>query len=212
MNQATAPNSDKRDLVVIIHGMGGMPQKMRHVVDVVRATWKKRGKPDPMICCPAMGYSMASFEDPCEIAIRLLKKIDVICESEPEFDNIILVGYSFGSLVARKAYVYACGQCADTEFDPHARNLQPREWVKKVERIVLLAGMNRGWHMSAHVSILKLIQWGVGVALGNAFMAVTLGRKIPLIFRVHRGAPFLTLLRLQWIATLWSWAAEEGQR
>ncbi|MEX3939872.1 hypothetical protein AB4Y44_10035 [Paraburkholderia sp. BR10937] len=31
-------------------------------------------------------------------------------------------------------------------------------------------------------------------------MAVTLGRKVPLIFRVHRGAPFLTLLRHQWMA------------
>jgi pimeloyl-ACP methyl ester carboxylesterase len=190
----------KPDLVVIVHGMGGMAERMKHVVKVVTSTWAKLHRPAPLICCPTMGYTMASFDDPCDIAVRLLKIVDDQCAQHPEIDKIILVGYSFGSLIVRKCYVYACGECADDEFEPNAQDLQPRPWVHRVERIVLLAGMNRGWHMSAHLSPIKLLQWGAGVVVGNAMMAFTLGTRVPMIFRVRRGAPFLTMLRLQWMA------------
>ncbi|GJH14738.1 alpha/beta fold hydrolase [Caballeronia novacaledonica] len=195
MNQA----ADLQDLVVIIHGMGGRAERMEPVANVVRNAWKEQGKSEPRIIVPRLNFSMISFDDPCEIAHRLSEYIENEYETLSKVGNVFIIGYSFGSLVARKAYVYACGDC-DTEGLEASRYNAPQKWAKRVERIVLLAGMNRGWHLSAHVAPHRLLQWGLGVAIGNIIMALTMGKKVPLVFRVHRGAPFLTMLRLQWMS------------
>ncbi|CAD6547821.1 esterase/lipase family protein [Paraburkholderia sabiae] len=195
MNESAHPC----DLVVIIHGMGGRAGRMNPVANVVRQAWKEEGRNEPRIVIPQLDFSMASFDDPCEIAHRLSDRIEKECEQLPGIRNIVLIGYSFGSLIARKAYVYACGDCAIDDLEASRYNV-PRSWAQRVERIVLLAGMNRGWHLSAHVAPGRLIQWGLGVLIGNTIMALTMGKKVPLVFRVHRGAPFLTMLRLQWMS------------
>lgn len=195
MNQAAAP----QDLVVIIHGMGGRAERMESVANVVSKAWKEHGKREPRIFVPHLGFSMVSFDDPCEIAHRLSEAIDTEYARISAPGCVVIIGYSFGSLIARKAYVYACGNCAPEDLEA-SRYDAPKAWAKRVERIVLLAGMNRGWQLSAHVALHRLIQWGIGVAIGNFIMALTLGKKTPLVFRVHRGAPFLTMLRLQWMS------------
>ncbi|MGB3613160.1 MAG: hypothetical protein WBA10_05145 [Elainellaceae cyanobacterium] len=52
-----------------------------------------------------------------------------------------LVGYSGGGLITRKTYLIAMGY-GDDEAAIH--NPQPLPWATKVERIVLLAAVNRG--------------------------------------------------------------------
>ncbi|MDR5809075.1 hypothetical protein [Caballeronia sp. LZ019] len=195
MNQA----ANLQDLVVIIHGMGGRAERMEPVANVVSKAWKQRGKSEPRIFVPQLDFSMVSFDDPCQIAHRLSEVIERKYASIPAPGNVVIIGYSFGSLIARKAYVYACGDCAAEDLEASKYDA-PKAWAKHVERILLLAGMNRGWHLSAQVMPHRLIQWGMGVVIGNLIMGLTLGRKTPLVFRVHRGAPFLTMLRLQWMS------------
>src|SRR5262249_42574192 len=59
-----------------------------------------------------------------------------------KYGSIILVGYSRGALLLRKAYVYGHGLIHDLETVAGETRL-PMPWVDAVERLVLLAGMNR---------------------------------------------------------------------
>jgi hypothetical protein len=63
-----------------------------------------------------------------------------------------------------------------------------------VTRIVLLAGLNRGWTVESPVSRFETLWNNLGTAIGHV-----LPRK-PTLFAIRRGAPFLTLTRLEWLA------------
>ena len=73
-----------------------------------------------------------------------------------------------------------------------------KAWAEKVERIVLLAALNRGWSISEHLSLRHAIYWTLKTWLGNVL--AFLHQKNPLIFNVRRGSPFLAQLRIQWLS------------
>lgn len=97
--------------------------------------------------------------------------------------KIILVGESMGALIARRAFL-------DAEQSDAA-------WARKVSRVVLLAGMNRGWDISGKkpsdmTPDTWLLYW-----LGSWFSRVTGTGK--LILGAETGAPFVANLRLDWM-------------
>src|SRR5205807_2775131 len=112
--------------------------------------------------------------------------------------HIYFVGHSIGALLCRKVYVTAQGETPDAPFEQELQGEVSRPWAKRVRRIILLAGMNRGWRISHHLSMSKAIMMSIGVCAGRIKEFLT-GKKL-LIFQNHRGAPFLTQLRLQWLA------------
>jgi alpha-beta hydrolase superfamily lysophospholipase len=136
---------------------------------------------------------------------------------EPE--NIMFIGHSVGGLLARKVYVAACGSTEDAPFSDWMRTSswmgiwklnkltppcpiwdikKPQPWAAHVKRIILLAGMNRGWEISYHFSAKTAILWSIGVWSANIIELVC--RRRPLMLHMRRGASFITQLRLQWIA------------
>jgi triacylglycerol esterase/lipase EstA (alpha/beta hydrolase family) len=111
--------------------------------------------------------------DPNEIVADLLNRIDKLLhmaeQEKRPVDNIILVGHSLGALLARKLYVVACGETNEALFEEALRErhhckeddlIEPRIWSSKVSRIVLLAGMNRGWRLSHHINLRRAPFWG----------------------------------------------------
>ena len=118
--------------------------------------------------------------------------------AETDYPEIYLVGHSVGALLARKVFLVAQGETVWAPFEPELRGEPPRRWAERVKRLVLLAGMNRGWRISHHVSLLKAVVMSFGVFVGRVVQLVT-GKNL-LIFQIRRGAPFLTQLRLQWLA------------
>lgn len=72
-----------------------------------------------------------------------------------------------------------------------------RPWAVNVRRIVLLAGMNRGWRISYHMNLKKLPVWWLGAGIGHLIWILT--KRPPLIFTIRRGAEFITQLRIQWL-------------
>lgn len=58
---------------------------------------------------------------------------------------MILIGHSSGAVIIRKAYLFALGIQDDVPI-PSFEDPQP--WTTKVERIITLAGMNRGFDYS----------------------------------------------------------------
>lgn len=185
-------------LVVILHAYCSSPARMSAVRGVAADCF-----PDADLLVPALPTGPLSTHSPQAIVRDLLRMMDTVCTARAGgYQEIVLVGHSIGALFARKLYVCACGSAAEAPFEaelsaPELATDRPRPWAAKVERLVLLAGMNRGWQINHHLSPLAALQQTVGVWIAGLFRL--LSGRVPLIMAIRRGAPFLTQLRIQWI-------------
>ena len=99
--------------------------------------------------------------------------------SRGPYDHVTLIGHSLGGILVRKAYMIGSG-CDEIE------RCSPMDWAARVDRIVLLASINRGFDPN-------YIWWG------RAIKSVLL---LP-FFRLSRdymiGSDVITDLRISWI-------------
>jgi pimeloyl-ACP methyl ester carboxylesterase len=185
---------DGRKLIILLHGstIDSNAKKYCHICNIIN-----QELPDYDVLIPDLPAGLFSTAS-CLIIVRdLLRLIDKF-EEENEYKRIILIGHSFGAIMARKAYICACGETEKAPLETSLLEFAPgKTWAKKVTRIILLAGTNRGWHISHHLSPFLVLAQSVGVFLGNV---MTLFGCKPLIFNIRRGAPFITQLRIQWLA------------
>ena len=187
-------NSNQKYLVIILHGYRGSPESMSHIEKQVRLVYK-----NSTVLIPRLPLHLFSNADPLKITKHIVTLIDKECSKADNcIDHIILIGHSCGALLARKVYVYACGENADARFSYSSDVLSSTYcWASKIERIILLAGMNKGWSLVPHLSFRESILMGIGITLGNLLIAL---KYYPMIFRVRKGASFITQLRLQWLS------------
>ena len=91
-------------------------------------------------------------------------------------------------------------ESSDAPFEDSAEGSLSSEkpWFRSIKRIILLAGMNRGWRVDHHLSIPRAIGMKIGCVYGDFLLNLT--GKRPIVFHSRRGAAFLTDLRLQWLA------------
>lgn len=183
-------------LVVLLHGAF----KGCSSLDMVAKAVKDR-YPQAKVLRPEMPLGMFSSANLDEEANAVAWKIDNVCRqaevAQAPFENILIVGYSAGGLIARKVYAIACGETPEAPFEPDINFIQPAPWAAKVKRIVLLAGMNMGWSINHQLDPLKAIGWSIGAAAGRFLELV---RRRPLaLMQIRRGASFVTRLRLQWV-------------
>lgn len=193
-------------LVVLLHAFRQDASSLVHVRRLVANAY-----PDADILAPDLPAGMWPVVTPDDLLVPVLQQIDKAWNastgrSTGPYREILLIGHSLGALLARKAYVCACGESEKAPIEERLKEaLQrngvtgvqaPREWATRVSRIVLLAAMNRGWHISHHLSIPNIVLWSLGSALGT----IQSLWKPPLMFWVRRGAPFITQLRIQWLA------------
>ena len=214
-------DSAKKRLVVLLHAYSHQAQDLDSIKRTISREW-----PQAIFYTPDMPASIFSMHDPNRIALTILQGIDRLVKqaetSADEIDEIIFVGHSLGSLLARKVYIAACGELESAPLEPVYHELescgswdvsQARPWAARVSRIILLAGMNRGWRVSHHLGLWNGLSWWLGSLLGNVINLFgslfkwmdrfTLfkgcdGHRL-LIFSIRRGAEFITQLRIQWI-------------
>jgi alpha-beta hydrolase superfamily lysophospholipase len=192
-------NSPGGRLVVLLHAYTQSPEGLGHVRGAIEEAW-----PDAEIFAPSLPLARFSFANAAAVARSIFEEIDRMVSRKAgqgeAYRDIVLVGHSIGGLLARRIYLLACGETEKAPFEDSPQDsLEPhKEWSRNVTRIVLLAGMNRGWSISHHMGLLKAAGMTVVSFLANIWMTVTRTRL--LIFQIRRGAPFLTQLRLQWIA------------
>jgi pimeloyl-ACP methyl ester carboxylesterase len=187
-------------LVVMLHAYTGNAEDLLPLAARVREQL-----PGAQIHAPRLPLAMFSVANPHQVVLRLLGEIDALVgrahQAGKPFARIVLVGHSIGGLLARKLYVVACGETRAAPFEPDYRHdcakgelVQPREWAPLVSRIVLMAGVNRGWHVSHHLSLGTGLWFGLGSVIGHLFQLTS---RPLLIFTCRRGAEFITNLRIQ---------------
>jgi len=192
--QATlcAEHPEANTLVVVIHGYKGTRTRMESVLRAI-----KESQPHADVLCIEFASSTFSNQNPFALAENIQEVIQQRYRLK-HYEHIDLVGHSIGALLARKAYVYGAGSIEDA---PYVNGMlvgsrPPKEWVRHVDRIVLLAGMNRGWTREAGSSRMGIgtsVLYTVGLAIGK------LSNTGQLIRQFERGEPFVSNLRLQWL-------------
>jgi pimeloyl-ACP methyl ester carboxylesterase len=195
---APADSSPGPALIVLLHAYTLSPASLAGLEARIRAQPGFETDAQARFYIPALPLSLLSVADPSALVGRLIDDIDrLMDEPRGPFGRIILIGHSYGALLARKLYVVACGETPQAPFEPAIRARNGRPWAAKIERIILLAGMNRGWRISHHLSPINALLWTFGVLLGYGAWMLR-GRK-PTIFYIRKGATFITQLRIQWI-------------
>ncbi|MBN9118209.1 MAG: hypothetical protein J0I06_03455 [Planctomycetes bacterium] len=179
-------------LVVIVHAFRRSSADMGDVRQAVAGA-----RPDADLLVPDYPARVLSGADPVRIAEELVEVISKAVkdrkERGAEYHDIVLIGHSLGALFVRKAYVFARGQNQD-----HTGPLAPapRSWAALVSRIILLAGVNRGWEPRHRGQAVSRWRW-VGYALAAwLFRWTGLGG---LVNGTRQGTPFVANLRIQWI-------------
>lgn len=190
------------ELVILLHGFMNASACLKDAREAIRAA-----HPGADIYAPAMPTRHFFCKIPAaELVAALTDTIDRLykmrVDSNP-YKSIALVGHSIGAVFARKISIVAHGEQRDgrgnvpAPFEPClAKYSIALPWAGLISRVVLLAGMNRGWSADSGGSTRTRLRFGVGQFIGELF-----GGKFT-IFAIRRGAPFLVQTRLQWLALM----------
>ncbi|WP_313622020.1 hypothetical protein [Achromobacter sp.] len=202
-------SGESRYLAVVFHGLSETSATMGSLIAALRDTPEGA---DTDVFVPDLPFRILSREDPTAVLAKVVLQMDAIWRSKAsegrQYERVLLVGHSMGSLYARKLYVVAMGEAREAPFeaglaqalgrDAEGSLAFARPWGTAIHMIVLLAGMNRGWSVSHHMSLSRGVAMSVGLFAGRLIQAF--GGRPFIVMSAHRGAPFITQLRLQWLA------------
>jgi pimeloyl-ACP methyl ester carboxylesterase len=184
-----------RRLVVVVNGWMGTSAHMDDVVQAVRDTYPE--EPGLDLYVPPLDYAKLFSSTPAaKIVSQLLAKMDAICSDPTGYKHIVLIGISMGAVVARRLFLAATDVHKAVPNELELPNAGLRHWAGKVERIVTLGGLNRGWLASGRLGWVESIIFSLIGLTGHLWP----GAGKPTIFDVRRGAPFIVQTRLQWLA------------
>lgn len=187
-NKKSFYETDQADtLLVLLHAYNRKPKSLQNVADIARKSYPKSD-----VFVPNLPLGTFSFADPEMVAKQILSQIDEL--QTRSYERIVFVGHSMGAMLARKICALSYGATVSGEIDVSSA----KPWAKKIERLVLIAAVSRGWTLTSALSPVTRIAWAVGAGIGNFCRFVF--RRDMVILGVQRGAPFITLLRLQSLA------------
>lgn len=197
-----------RELVVLIHGWAGPRNALHEVRSLIETQL-----PDADILQPRFASGLVSNTSVFELAAAVEDLIQLAVDQRERlndgtgYDSILLVGYSLGALLVRKAFVYGSGMREDYPIQGLTGIARP--WTRKVSRIILLAGMNRGWSLTPKPEHMSVRRWLLSKASLIPARWFGFGQ---LIRSVERGAPFVANLRVQWARLYARSASKPGPR
>jgi len=196
------------ELVVVLHGLGGSRETMKGVVAAIRAK-----KPNADIYCPNLPYGGGLLGVFCRVPVEdIIKSVmetmlrhwesgkqATAQGNSNRYGSITLIGHSLGGVLARKIAILAHGETPGTPFEQQfAEYRNPGPFAHAIKRIIMLAGLSRGWTVSSADSWRTAFVWGALEIYGE--MAAWVTGTSYTVFAVRRGAPFLVQTRLQWLA------------
>jgi hypothetical protein len=191
----------KRDeLIVAIHGFTSSANRLEAVREVTRTA-----RPDADIFVPELPVARNRLcrRTAESLVVELIESIEQILnarrEAGGEYGSITIIGHSLGAVLARKIVIVAFGEqrhrtgdCPAPFEDAFEEFCEKRrDWAPLIKRLVLLAGMNRGWSVSSTLDWWTSVKWSLFQFLGE-----NLPGQTPTVFAIRRGAPFLVQTRL----------------
>lgn len=188
-----------KHIVLVLHGYDCKLSWYESIRTVIENSY-----PDPTVIIPPLKLSVFSTADPDTIVADAIKLVDAEWQQQTADGGmppqVVIIGHSTGALLARKLCVVACGETERVSLEEvYGTRLTPRPWAEHVDRIILFAGMNRGWTLNPHLYTKTAFLMRIGYVLGSLMAALGV---VPLAFKTRRGAPFITQLRIQWLAML----------
>jgi len=175
-----------KSIVVLVHGLSGR-KKFESTIQLAKATL-----PNSDLLVFDYDSRILSNEDPYEIANVVERQIHE-AYLKHKYSEIVLVGYSMGGMLTRKALLWGNG----FEEDRKKSGLRgKREWVEKVSRYVSLAAINRGWSISPRPGNMTSGTY-LQFRFGDWVARFTSTGKLLRAFK--RGSPFISDARVQWI-------------
>lgn len=133
----------------------------------------------------AYPYSPFTNREPEGIADNLNAKIKDYVLEHPEIEKIILVGHSMGSTLVRRAFLDASGYGSQVDRE--------EAWASRVERIVLLGALGRGFDPA------KFVGWQMRLWLVPLIEVATLLNIGRMLRSMLLGADYISRLRVDWI-------------
>jgi hypothetical protein len=199
------PHGEHNDLVIALHGYTKSTDRLASVRETITDLM-----PDADIFAPKLPFvdGWVCLRNAEGIVADLMREIDQIVTERAArgsgYQTVSFVGHSFGAVLARRVVITAFGEQRSAAGDlpaPFETELaefrERRPWAKSIRRLVLLAGMNRGWTVSSALDWITSVKWSM-----LQFIGETLPTSKPTIFAIRRGAPFLVQTRLQWLALM----------
>jgi pimeloyl-ACP methyl ester carboxylesterase len=191
-----------KHIFIILHGYEQSPKNYSDLKMVIANRY-----PKAVILIPYLKMSTFSTLNPDDVVASVLQLMDSEWQKEisqntedKALPKIIIIGHSTGALLARKLFIAACGENSDAPLgNSYLERDKAKVWVKHVERIILIAGMSRGWSINHHLYTKTAFLIRIGVFIGHI---MRLFGHEPLAFKTRRGASFITQLRIQWISML----------
>ncbi|MCW5559127.1 MAG: alpha/beta fold hydrolase, partial [Verrucomicrobiae bacterium] len=194
------PGSKATELVLILHGWTASARVMKDVRAVVEGhaeTNEAAAMPDADVLVPSYPASFRANTPAAAVAwdvVALLNAAVTAREKEGGgYQRILLIGHSCGALLVRKAVVFALGQTQDADLGISPR---PMPWAHRIERVILFAGMNRGWQMVRRPKDAGFLRWWLLKCADVLSHGLPFGKFVRAF---ERGAPFLADLRVQWL-------------
>ncbi len=177
------PTGQSDTLVVLVHGIGNRGS-IEEVTQLAKVTF-----PSAHLLIPS--YDRNPFSNASATVISTAIETTVTeLDRRNNYKRIVLVGYSAGAVLVRKVYLWSAGQEEDR---PVGSKLGVQPWAGRVERIVLIAGMNRGWSADDVRGF-----WSRQVVKSALWLARISGTG-HLMRSMERGSPFIGNMRIQWI-------------
>lgn len=190
--------ADARTLVFVVHGLRGTRKKFRDLERLLKEAYPGC---DPVL--PEFSFSsLFSTQRAAEIVRDIIGRIDK-AYAGGDFDRVILVGHSMGAVLARRALIEASGvpgkwpgpSGGASKLEAELSDIDVRPWACKVERLVMLASISRGWSAQHTKSPIQSFQWNLGGMIGHLLP----GRLRPTLFDFRLGSPFIVQTRLRWL-------------
>ncbi|MBI1382462.1 MAG: hypothetical protein GC161_15395 [Planctomycetaceae bacterium] len=161
------------------------------------------------VWCPRGDMGMFSMASPESVAKSMFAQISQkVSEDLP--DRIVFLGFSAGSLVARRVFSMAHGVGDDAVVRPDTA----APWAHRIHRMVVLSGITRGWDWTSESPPLMRFSWPVLMAVTRVVgwakwkwprrtrRHATPYERLPFVWQIERGTPFVVSTRLQYLALL----------
>ena len=191
-----------RELAIVLHGPHGSPGDMQGV-----STALEERSEDMDILAPVLpygGFFALLRTTPVEQIVQdVIEEIDKALDDRERrgdggtYERVILLGYSCGAVIARKIAIVVHGETAGAPFVRDLKGLE-RTWAGSIERIILLAGMSRGWAPEIARDWFQSAFW----TIGSWYCAIVamLRLPVPTLYAMRQGQPFIVQTRLEWLA------------